>query len=558
MTVVHRLSGWKLLTWLAASGPAALELADLPSTSDVHTNIVAGYISEDGRTVVARLPQAEAEIETFEFTPPPGAFASAAGTQEGVREYTLFTNDGRHVEAKFVGLDASTGLSLLEASEQLLPAGSPIGEQGDTNDPTVGEHIRLFAPTPASKVAAAAASPAPQAEGGFIYLSIEQREGLLTEVKRAPSGRLFRVVAKAPDISPEWTGAVAANEFGDVVGIVSQSLSGATQIVPVETMRMARERVLKFRGNAPQPWLGIRGDAVAQAPLDTWVNLGWKPELARPRIEEKQGVFLTSVAPGTPAALAGFLPGDVITSVGPRELRSVEDLSSTLKEAGVGSTVDFTVWRAFEPAPVKLSVQLQGAQNPALATAEAEVRAVRESLFTLRSEVQTDEQLLKGGTPPDADAARLSARLSAAQGQIKKLQEQMEEAEARIESARASTLDAPEMPLARARGFASTASLQSFGLNAVGLTARIAARLGAAGGGLLVVAVRPDTPCAASGLRAGDVIEKVNGLPVTLVSLQRLVSGYESTTPVALGVVREGRRLTVNLSLTSEDGRQWK
>src|SRR5205814_1421230 len=37
VTVVHRLSGWKLLTWLATSGPPALELEDLPSTDDVHT-----------------------------------------------------------------------------------------------------------------------------------------------------------------------------------------------------------------------------------------------------------------------------------------------------------------------------------------------------------------------------------------------------------------------------------------------------------------------------------------------------------------------------------------
>src|SRR5215207_6413849 len=66
VTVVHRLSGWKLLTWLAVSGPPALEIDKLPSASDVHTNIVAGFVSNDGRSVMARLPQAEAELETLE------------------------------------------------------------------------------------------------------------------------------------------------------------------------------------------------------------------------------------------------------------------------------------------------------------------------------------------------------------------------------------------------------------------------------------------------------------------------------------------------------------
>src|SRR5688500_15087393 len=69
VTVVHRLSGWKLLAWLAASGPPALELDELPSMKDSHTNIVAGYIYDDGRTVVARLSQDEVDLESFAMPP---------------------------------------------------------------------------------------------------------------------------------------------------------------------------------------------------------------------------------------------------------------------------------------------------------------------------------------------------------------------------------------------------------------------------------------------------------------------------------------------------------
>ena len=69
VTVVHRLSGWKLLAWLATSGPSAVVLDELPSLSDSHTNIVAGYVYGDGRSVVARLPQSEVELETFDAPP---------------------------------------------------------------------------------------------------------------------------------------------------------------------------------------------------------------------------------------------------------------------------------------------------------------------------------------------------------------------------------------------------------------------------------------------------------------------------------------------------------
>jgi S1-C subfamily serine protease len=476
VTVVHRLRGWKLLAWLAANGPPGAELDELPSMADAHTNIVAGYVSNDGRTIIVRLPQAEAELESFTAPSLPSSFFPTSGGSENVEaEFTLVMSDNRRIGAKFVGLDSSTGLSLLEASERVLSVAA-LGEQGDTEDPTVGQRVRLYAPTPVAK-------PAAQTGVGFIYLSIDQKEGRLTEVRRGPSGKTMRVVARA-NVTPEWTGAVAANELGEVVGIVSHSGSGETQIVPVATMLGARERVLKLRGSAPQPWLGVRGDASFQLKLNEWVSLGWKPELALPHIQNGLGVFLTAVVPGTPAALAGLRPGDVIESVGARKVRSVEDLSFTLNEAGVGSTIDFTVWRAFEPSPLKLSVLLKGARNPALATAIAEQRA-----------------------------------------------------------GFAATPEPGRSPLA-------LASLERIGLHTIGLTARIASRLSAKGG-LLIVAVRPESPAAASGLRAGDVIETVNGETLTRRELSRLLFA-PGAQPVSLGIIREGRRMT--LTLTSSAG----
>ena len=146
VTVVHRLSGWKLLTWLATSAPPAVQLDRLPSTADVHTNIVAGYVYEDGRTVVARLPQTEAELESFP-EPPPGFLAAGAAPRGEQPEFTLVTADNRRVPAKFVGMDAATGLSMLEAAQPVLLG--PAGDNGDTEDPTVGQRVHLYAPAPA-------------------------------------------------------------------------------------------------------------------------------------------------------------------------------------------------------------------------------------------------------------------------------------------------------------------------------------------------------------------------------------------------------------------------
>lgn len=556
VTVVHRLSGWKLLAWLATSGPHAVVLQELPTLSDTHTNIVAGYVYGDGRSVVARLPQAEVELEAFDVPlAPPSFFAQAESQFKAEPEYTLVTREGEHVEARFVGLDSSTGLALLEAVKPLVP-GAPIGDQGDTDDPTVGQRVRLYAPIPAEAPPAPAARPAPPPPppGSYISLSIDQKEGRLTRLSRTPSGKLSSVIVNT-SVSPAWVGAVAANELGEVVGIVSQSREGETRVLPVTAVREACERVLKLRGTVPQPWFGARGNAVAQAPLNDWTDNGWEPEAARPLIARRQGVILTAVAPGTPAALAGLRPGDLITSVGPRDVLSNEEFTMNLMEAGVGSVVDITVWRAMTPEPLKLSVELKGAKNPALATAQAEERALRASLLGLEREIremraaETRLRTTQTAEARTAELDRLGTRRAAAESRAVQLREQLERTRERLGTASFFNFESAPVLYGRAQtpkrdeGVVAR-RLKGYGLHSIGLSRHSAAPLGAQGG-LLVVAVQPESPAAAAGLLPGDVIETVNGSHLWRSQLQRLAFGPEAA-PAVFGLVRGGKRLSVN------------
>jgi S1-C subfamily serine protease len=552
VTVVHRLSGWKLLTYLATSGPSTMQLDSLPSTEDAHTNIVAGYVYEDGRTVVARLPQSEVEVESSP-SPPPGFLVATTAARVEQPEFTLITADNKRIEAKFIGLDAATGLSMLEAAQPILSG--PAGDTGDTEDPTVGQRVHLYAPAPAP-----VAQGPPRAGDGYILLNIDQRVGRLTEVRRAPSGKPFRVMASV-SVTPDWMGAVAANEAGEVVGIVSQGGAGETQIVPVASVRSACDRVLKLRGSAPRPWLGVRGEAATQAPRSIWETPGLSPEAAPPMsLKGRQGVVLTSVAPGTPASRAGLRPGDVIARVGTRDVRSVEDLSVTLDEEGVGSTVEFTVLRAFAPAPLKLNVQLQGAQNPALATALSEERAARESILSLRREfraIQAQVGGTGGALPTDnaAALAQLSERVREAEKQFDRVLPLVAEAEMRATMSRGfAAAGIPGQPFAPFEPAQASTPLPAYGLHAIALTGRGAARLNARGG-MLVVAVRPESPAALSGLRAGDVIETVNGADFNRLELRRLPTTFDAT-PVTLGVVRDGHTMTLKFSLAGDEERQ--
>jgi S1-C subfamily serine protease len=68
---------------------------------------------------------------------------------------------------------------------------------------------------------------------------------------------------------------------------------------------------------------------------------------------------------------------------------------------------------------------------------------------------------------------------------------------------------------------------------------------------VLVVTVRPGSPAAAGGVLAGDIIETVNGTPFVLPQTPRLAAA-PGNAALTFGLVREGRRLTVNVNASGE------
>lgn len=555
VTVVHRLSGWKLLAWLAVSGPPALEIDRFPSASDVHTNIVAGFVSDDGRSVMARLPQAQAEFEII--APPalaPSFFPGGDKPRADFPEFMLVNREGKRFKATFVGLDAATGLSLLEAEEPLFPSNGDLGNT-ETLTASVGQRIHLFAPAPVAPPPAGETGQTEEEE--TIYLDMGQTVGRLVEVRRAAQGRPAVVTARAPQATSALTGAVATSESGKPLGIVALSGPGETRIVPFEDVRAAAARVRSFRAVVvPRPWLGVRGDAAFKAPLETWVKGGWTAEKALPLIQNRRGVFLTSVAPETPAFQSGLRRGDVIARVGEREVNGIEDLSAVLREAGVGQTVRFTVWRATAAAPFELPVVLSGVANPALATFEAEKFAARSKILEVRSEINAtrdeERRLRSEGRAAESKAAALAeleARRRRAERQLSVAETRYNEAEERAAQARFFRLN--DWPVAAHGGLLLHRPLRASGVEVIGLTPRSATRLGARGG-VLVVSVINGSAAERSGLRAGDIIETIGGKTFSHAELRGLLRN--STGPrLALGVVRGATKLTVSLPLDERE-----
>lgn len=81
----------------------------------------------------------------------------------------------------------------------------------------------------------------------------------------------------------------------------------------------------------------------------------------------KEGVLVSEVSSGTPAATAGVQAGDVITAVNGRSVMSSADLVREVREAEPGSTIDVRVTRNHKEMTVKVALP-QRRQAPAAGT----------------------------------------------------------------------------------------------------------------------------------------------------------------------------------------------
>jgi S1-C subfamily serine protease len=495
VTILHRLNGVKFIGLLIRSGSdveAINKFEDFNLTGEVHTSVIAGLALDDGRTIAAWLPEAEAELPPplINFTPrapqvshPP--LAAPPNPPQPVNrvaplalsslpslpsldfplellepaDLRVITRDGKRVTGHYIGLDGLTGLSLITVANSDLPPAVATKEETIT----VGQRLRVIGP-----------QPAPGSEPGVksaIYVRIGETEAVVTDVSRSPSGSVARVRIKSAKLSAANIGGIAIANDGDTLGIVDAVKGNEATIVPLALVRQAAKRVMARQASVPRPWLGIRGEPIGAVALDRIVGIGWELERARALTEMHQGIMLTAVVPGSPAALAKLKPGDVILSVNNGFVRNANDLSWLLDEAGPENLVRFTVARPEIAALEALEIKLSESPDPRLRSLDRRI----ERIYKRRS-------------------------------------------------------------------------LAVEGVEAVALKPRAAATFGASGG-LLVVSVQPATEAFKAGLRPGDVIESIDGIAVTPEAV--MVAPQTPATNSVCVIVRNKERIVLKFQYST-------
>jgi PDZ domain-containing protein len=462
VTIIHRLNGLKMFRLLLRSQDEATAIASLDSAfnlmDDVHMNVIAGVAMDDGETIAAWLPEAEVEFGPphvpLPLAPRPpkaprastGVFPRIGGNLLDDPDVTVIAPDGTRVSARYVGLDAVTGLSILRLDKKNVIVAGTIKEESINT----GQSVWLFSPQPVTK-----SRPLLARMGVF--------RSRVQDVLRAPSGGIARFKVGGPKLSRANIGSVAVNLAGETIGIIDGLEGNEATILPAALIKRAAQRVLEQQASVPRPWLGVKGEAVAALKVDDILNHGWELQRAAALADQHRGIMLTSIVPGSPAERAALRAGDVILKVDDKDIQTADDFTWWLEQAGPSSSVEFTVLRPDRPSEEPLNVKLSGMLDPSFS-----------SNFRPR--------------------------------------------------------------IASTRGF----SLLDQGIETIALRPMVASQLGITAG-LLVVYVDPVTAAFEAGLQPGDVIQAIDGKPVSTFK--------PTTTPdsFTFEIVRKKEKLVVKV-----------
>jgi S1-C subfamily serine protease len=370
--VVHRIGGWKLLTLLERHN---LKAPGEVTGDFVHTNIVAGYTFGTHQYIVARLPQAE--VEAVAGTMPSAVSEISSGKSDASGLYIVGA-DRIERAARFIGLDASTGLSLLDMTDEPRVnrlAVQQISSASSAQPPQVfqppapiggalvnGAQLNLLAPIEIKHAARESKTA--------VRVRLAETPLQVVRLVSTSDKRVARIIARGVNLKASLNGAIAFDARGVFVGMVERVTADEAQIIPRDEVEDAARRILVRRSSVPQPWLGAQGEPLAGIKLETLTASGWDKQDAQKILSKQQGVLLTVVPPFTPAALANLRPGDIVTGIGDRPITGVEDFSQLLAAAGENSKVQLTVSRASESAQ-PVTVQLGESLNPTRETERA-------------------------------------------------------------------------------------------------------------------------------------------------------------------------------------------
>jgi serine protease Do len=236
-------------------------------------------------------------------------------------------DDGTELPAKLVGADSKADLAVVkvEASKAL-----PTISWGDSSKLKLGDQILAIGN--------------PFGIGTTVTAGIVSARG--RDLHSGPYDDFIQIDAP---INHGNSGGPLVDREGNVVGINTAIYSpnggsvGVGFAIPSDEAKAIVAKLQK-NGSIEHGYLGVQIQAVTQDVADA---VG----LAKP-----QGALVADVTAGSPAAIAGFKAGDVVTNVGSGNVTSPKDLSRLVADLSPGDKQTITVWRGDKSVELKVAI----------------------------------------------------------------------------------------------------------------------------------------------------------------------------------------------------------
>ncbi len=226
--------------------------------------------------------------------------------------------DGRQAKAEVVGIDTETDLSVLQITLDNLP----VAAIGNSDLLQVGDVVLAI--------------------GNPYNFGQTVTQGIVSATRRTRVGiaLIEDFIQTDAAINPGNSGGALVNARGELVGIntANYSNTGGSQgigfAIPIDLAIDVMQQLIN-KGYVERGWLGIVPQPV---PADIAETLQMK----------NFGIFVTAVFKDSPAALAGVMPGDVVTRVNGEELLDAQHAMRKISAFTPGEIITLDIIRGWD------------------------------------------------------------------------------------------------------------------------------------------------------------------------------------------------------------------
>ncbi|NMH72539.1 serine protease [Bacillus sp. RO2] len=254
---------------------------------------------------------------------------------EGATQVELSLIDGTRVPAEVLGEDPLTDLAVLSMADEMV---TKVADFGNSDSVRTGEPV------------IAIGNPLGLQFSGSVT------QGIISGTDRSIPVDVNRdgtpdwhadVMQTDAAINPGNSGGALINIQGKVIGINSMKIAqsaveGIGLAIPVNSAIPIINDLEQY-GQVKRPYFGVSIGSLSDVS-----SYHWQQTLKLPK-EVSAGVYITGVAPGSPAANAGLQEYDVIVELDGEQVRDVIELRKHLyNEKQVGDEMNVTFYRGKE------------------------------------------------------------------------------------------------------------------------------------------------------------------------------------------------------------------